>query len=89
MHVINHIKLGTKLHSIIMSGSQPEVHGWEGFFEEVSLFLESLSRQYGTANERYSHYAVERLGICIQSMSRVREQLHEAATGRWGCQPKW
>ena len=32
-------------------------------------------RQYGTANERYAHYAVERLATCVQAVSSVRDHL--------------
>ena len=35
-------------------------------------------REYGTANESYSHYAIERLAICVQAVSNVREHLRQA-----------
>ena len=52
-----------------------EVWGWEVLFQEVSATLRSIMRQYGTANEGYAHFAVERLGICVQAVSGVRQHL--------------
>ena len=49
--------------------------GWERFFEELSAFLRDLNRQAGTANESYCEYAVERLEICLQSVSSLVRQL--------------
>jgi len=63
-----------------MSEGAPEIWGWERFFEEVAIFLASLMRQYGTANESYSHYAVERLTICVQYVSNVRDHLQASST---------
>ena len=48
--------------------------GWEAFFEEASSFLRSAERQEGGANMAFSHY-VERLLICISSVTLVREHL--------------
>ena len=55
-----------------------EVWGWEPFFEEILRTLRSIMREYGTANESYSHYAIERLAICVQAVSNVREHLRQA-----------
>jgi hypothetical protein len=52
-----------------VSDDEHEVWGWEVFFYEVSGTIRSVMREYGTANESYSHYAVERLSICIQAVS--------------------
>ena len=49
--------------------------GWELFFEELSSFLRSLQRQYGTANESFSHYALERIGISCGSLESVLHQM--------------
>jgi len=49
------------------------IWGWREFFDVVSSFLETARRQYGTANERYSQYVVERLGMCITSVAHVRD----------------
>ena len=63
-----------------MSEGAPEIWGWERFFEEVAIFLASLMRQYGTANESHSHYAVERLTICVLYVSNVRDHLQASST---------
>ena len=49
--------------------------GWERFFDELESFLRDISRQAGTANESYCEYAVERLEICIHSVSSLLHQL--------------
>ena len=49
--------------------------GWELFFEELSSFLRSLNRQHGTANESFSHYALERIEIACGSLESVLYQL--------------
>jgi len=49
--------------------------GWEAFFEEASSLLRSAERQEGVANMAFSHYVVERLQICISSVTLIREHL--------------
>ena len=49
--------------------------GWELFFEELSSFLRSLQRQHGTANESFSHYALERIEISCGSLESVLHQM--------------
>ena len=49
--------------------------GWERFFDELSRFLRDLNRQTGVANESYCEYAVERLEVCIRSVSALLDQL--------------
>ena len=53
--------------------------GWEKFFEEVSSFLQSISRQYGTANEAFSEYALERIRTCVLNVSTLRDHLLQAS----------
>ena len=36
-------------------------------------FLLSCERQYGTANEQYTEYVVDRLGVCVQNVSALTE----------------
>ena len=60
--------------------------GWERFFEELESFLRDLNRQIGLANRLYSEYAVERLEVCIHSVSSLVDLLHsrspsETSTG--------
>ena len=45
------------------------------FFKELSSFLRSLQRQHGTANESFSHYALERIGILCGSLESVLCQM--------------
>ena len=47
-----------------------------GFFEELESFLRDLNRQIGLANRLYSEYAVERLEVCIHSVSSLVDLLH-------------
>ena len=56
--------------------------GWEAFFEEASSFLRSAERQEGGANMAFSHY-VERLLICISSVTLVREHLTRQPPHEW------
>ena len=51
------------------------VWGWQRFFDEVQAVQESIMRRYGTANEYYAYYAVERLSTCVQAVSNVRDHL--------------
>ena len=53
------------------------VWGWYRFFDEVQVVQESIMRQYGTADERYAHFSVDRLSICVQAVSNVRDHLHD------------
>jgi len=52
-----------------------EVWGWETFFEEVGTFLRDAGRRFGNCTEEYAHYVVERLELCVQNISRLREHL--------------
>lgn len=49
--------------------------GWERFFDELASFMRDINRQAGIANESYCEYAVERLEICIHSVSTLLDQL--------------
>ena len=51
--------------------------GWQRFFDEVQVVQESIMRHYGTANERYAHFAVGRLSTCVQAVSNVRDHLND------------
>ena len=58
-----------------------EVWGWNVFFQEVLGTLNSIMREYGTANESYSHYAIDRMALCVQAVSQEREHLQQATEG--------
>ena len=51
------------------------VWGWTQFFEDVSSLLSDSERQLGTANIRY---IVERLQICMRSVSLVQSEIARA-----------
>ena len=44
-------------------------------------FPRNIVREYGRANESYSHYAIYRIAICVQMVSQVREHLQRATEG--------
>ncbi len=61
---------------IIMASLQVSaIPGWEALFMEMDQFLMALERNKDTSNESYAEYAVERLGVCITCVSRLRHQL--------------
>ncbi len=49
-----------------------EVLGWNELFSELGTFLQSLERQLGLANKSFTEYAIERLSVCLTSVSYVR-----------------
>lgn len=54
-----------------------EVWGWEVFFYEVPGTIRSIMREYGIASESYS---IERLSICVQTVSSVMDYLEQHAS---------
>ena len=55
--------------------------GWSDLFREVSQLMESSSRQFSTTNEEYAEYVLERLSICVRTVSTVHEHVEEAVGG--------
>ena len=55
-----------------------EPWGWSSYFNEFSRFLLSCERQYGTANEQYTEYVVDRLGVCVRNVSALAERIEDA-----------
>ena len=51
--------------------------GWYDLFHEISEFLLSSSRQFSSANEEYIEYVLERLSICIRTVSAVTNRVDE------------
>ncbi len=47
----------------------------------MDTFLQSLERQLGLANESFTEYAIERLGVCLTSISSVRNVFSDALEG--------
>ena len=48
------------------------------FFEEIRRFLQSAHNQYGTANEGFSQYVIERICTCISNVSLLRNHILNA-----------
>ena len=57
---------------------QRSLWGRETFFDEIGAFLRAAQAQYGTANESFSNYVVERLEVChfIRSIQDTSIRLH-------------
>ena len=51
--------------------------GWNDLFQEISQLTQSSSRQFSTANEEYIEYVLERLAICIRSVSTIKDRVEE------------
>ena len=43
--------------------------------------MQSSSRQFSTANEEYMEYVLERLAICIRSVSTIKDRVEEEVGG--------
>ena len=56
-----------------MDLSSNVVWGWERFFTELSVFLNTAERQRVTANEAYSQYVLERLETTLLSLSALMQ----------------
>ena len=52
--------------------------GLDCVFDNIKSFLRDLSRKFGLCNLRYAEYAVERLEICLGSVSLVIDQFNDA-----------
>ena len=46
-------------------------------FEEVHTVEQSIMRHYSTANDRYAHFAVERLSTSVQAVCNVEDHLDD------------
>ena len=55
-----------------------EPWGWTAFFDNIKSFLRDLRRKFGLCNLRYAEYALERLDICLGSVSLVIDLFNEA-----------
>ena len=56
--------------------------GWSDLFREVSELMQLSSRQFSSANEEYVEYVLERLSICIRTVSAVTNRVDEEVA--WG-----
>ena len=50
--------------------------GWERFFTELSIFLNTADRHTDSANEAYSEHVLECLQISLISVGSLMEHLH-------------
>ena len=53
--------------------------GWEAFFDKIAVFLRESGRQFGNCSENFANYAIERLEICIITVSRLKAHLENGA----------
>ena len=56
--------------------------GWERFFDEIGRLLSCAQDQYGTANENFSHYVIERIRACILNVSSLKDHILSAIDNR-------
>ena len=52
--------------------------GWNRFFSQFSQILRCAERQYGTANEQYSEYIINRLEIAIGNVENLKNRFASA-----------
>lgn len=64
-----------------MEQADTEPWGWTTYFDNIKSFLQDLSRKFGLCNLRYAEYAVERLDICLGSVSLVIDQFNDGLQG--------
>ena len=57
-------------------GDQYRLPGWERFFSELSIFLNTANRHNDSANKAYSECVLKRLQISLISMGSLMEHLH-------------
>lgn len=55
--------------------SSGQLYGWERYFTELSIFLNTAERQINTANQAYSEHVIERLERALDSMNSVIHHL--------------
>ena len=64
-----------------MDNFEPQV--WSSYFDEVVQLLQGADRQYGTSNQAYTQYVLERLEICVQTCRSLKGQITPSdSTGR-------
>ena len=54
-----------------MAEEETEIYGWSDFFEELAVLSE---RQYGSANQEFADYIIERLINSCRSSTTTRQQ---------------
>ena len=51
--------------------------GMGNVFEELSLFVQDSSRHLGNCSERYTRYASERMVMCVEFVSRLKQHIQD------------
>jgi len=57
---------------------ESQLWGWKSFFNGITKFLCESRSQFGNCSQNYADYAVERLKICITSVSHLKDHLENA-----------
>jgi len=57
------------------NSSAARLSGWELFFDHLSALLRESGQRFGNCSDSYAHHATERLEICIEYVSRLKNHL--------------
>ena len=57
------------------SAADHELWGWQNYFKEMEHFISETEQQFGSFNEDYAQYAIDRFEFCVHSASRLRDHL--------------
>lgn len=63
-----------------MTRPQHELWGWEAFFDNLKSFIEDASRHLGNCTSRYAYYAAERMQMCVQFVSQLKDHIQDHMT---------
>ena len=61
----------------VVDSSEHELWGWRSFFEQITEFLNEAERHFGTANEAYALYVIERFEVCMSNVRQLKAHLSE------------
>ena len=56
------------------------IEEWNSFFSKLNDFASCLKRQYGIAKRQYTEFAVERLEMCVESVSGLLSHMNGVST---------
>ena len=60
-----------------MARPQHELWGWETFFDNLKSFIEEADRHLGNCTERYASYAAERMEMCVEFVTQLKECIQD------------
>ena len=63
-----------------MTRPQHKSWGWEVFFDNLKSFIKDADRHLGNCTERYAYYAAERIEMCMQFVSQLKEYIQDHVT---------